>query len=53
MANRSHLSHFKASPEIIRLAVMLYIRFSMQLRNVEELLHEQGIGISCETVRYR
>ena len=44
--------YFKTSPEIIRLAVMLYIRFPLSLRNVEDLLHERGIDISHETVRY-
>ena len=40
------------SPEIIRLAVMMYVRFPLSLRNVEDLLHERGIGICHETVRY-
>ena len=40
------------SPEIIRLAVMMYIRFPLSLRNVEDLLHERGIDISHETVRF-
>ena len=44
--------YFKASPEIIRLAVMLYVRFPLSLRNVEDLLHERGIDVSHETVRY-
>jgi putative transposase len=43
--------YFKTSPEIIRLAVMLYVRFPLSLRNVEDLLHERGIDISHETVR--
>jgi putative transposase len=43
---------FHSSPEIIRLAVMLYIRFPLSLRNVEDLLHERGVDISHETVRY-
>lgn len=33
---------FKTSPESIRLAVMLYVRFPLSLRNVEDLLHERG-----------
>ncbi len=45
--------YFKTSPEIIRLAVMLYIRFPLWLRNVEDLLHERGIDVSHETVRCR
>ena len=44
--------YFKTSPEIIRLAVMLYVRFPLSLRNVEDLLHERGIVISHETVRF-
>ena len=43
--------YFKTSPEIIRLAVMLYVRFPLSLRNVEDLLHERGIDISHETIR--
>lgn len=43
--------YFKTSPEIIRLAVMMYVRFPLSLRNVEDLLHERGIDISHETVR--
>ena len=44
--------YFKTSPEIIRLAVMLYVRFPFSLRNVEDLLHERGIDIRHVTVRY-
>jgi putative transposase len=40
------------SPEIIRLAVMMYVRFPLSLRNVEDLLHERGIDISHDTVRF-
>jgi len=43
---------FQSSPEIIRLAVMLYVRFPLSLRNVEDLLHERGVDVSHETVRY-
>jgi putative transposase len=43
---------FKTSPEIIRLAVMLYVRFPLSLRNVEDRLHERGVEISHETVRF-
>jgi putative transposase len=32
--------YFKTSPEIIRLAVMMCVRFPLSLRNVEDLLHE-------------
>ena len=43
MTKRSPFRSFKTSPEIIRLAVMLYVRFPLSLRNVEDLLHERGI----------
>jgi putative transposase len=52
MTKRSPFKYFKTSPEIIRLAVMLYVRFPLSLRNVEDLLHERGIDVSHETVRY-
>jgi putative transposase len=52
MPNPNPFRYLKTSPEIIRLAVMLYIRFPLSLRNVEDLLHERGIEISHETVRY-
>ena len=42
---------FTKSPEVIRLAVMMDIRFPLSLRQVEDILHERGIHISYETVR--
>jgi len=52
MQNQNPFRYFKTSPEIIRLAVMMYVRFPLSLRNVEDLLHERGIDICHETVRY-
>nr|WP_282121401.1 IS6 family transposase [Ruegeria atlantica] len=52
MTRPASFKYFKTSLEIIRLAVMLYIRFPLSLRNVEDLLHERGIDVSHETVRY-
>jgi len=52
MTKRSPFRYFKTSLEIIRLAAMTYIRFPLLLRNVEELLHERGIDICHETVRF-
>ena len=43
--------YFKTSPEIIQLAVMMYVRFPVSLRNVEDLLHERGIDICHESIR--
>ena len=52
MTKPSPFSYFKTSPEIIRLAVVMYVRFPLSLRNVEDFLHERGIDISHETVRF-
>jgi len=52
MSKPSPFKYFKTSEEIIRLAVMLYVRFPLSLRNVEDLLHERGIDISHETIRF-
>lgn len=37
--------------EVIRYAVRLYFRFTLSLRDVEELLAERGIEVSYETIR--
>src|SRR6056297_1516727 len=52
MSKRSPFKYFKTSQEVIRLAVMLYVRFPLSLRNVEDLLHERGVDVSRETVRF-
>ena len=52
MPKKSPFRYFKTSPEIIRLAVMLHVRFPLSLRNVEDPLHERGIDVSHETVRF-
>jgi putative transposase len=52
MTKPNPCKYFKTSPEIIRLAVMMYVRFPLSLRNVEDLLHECGVEISHETVRF-
>ena len=44
--------YFKTSPEIIQLVVMLYVRFPLILRNIEDLLYERGLDLSYESVRY-
>lgn len=38
-------------PEVIRQAVWLYFRFTLSLRDVEELLAERGIDVTYETIR--
>ena len=44
--------YFNSSPVVIRLVVMMYVRYPLSLRNVEDLLAECGIDISHETVRF-
>lgn len=36
----SPFRYFSSSPEVIRLVVMMYVRFPLSLRNVEDLLYE-------------
>ena len=52
MTKPAPFKYFHSSPEIIRLAVMMYVRFPLSLRNVEDLLHERGVDIGHETVRF-
>jgi len=44
--------YFNSSSEIIRLSVMMYIRYPLSLRQVEDLLFERGIDICHEMVRF-
>ena len=43
---------FNSSPEVIRLVVMMYVKYPLSLRNVEDLLAERGIDVCHETVRF-
>ena len=52
MTQRPPFRYFKTSAEIIGLAVRMYIRFPLSLRNVEDMRHERGIDICHETVRF-
>jgi len=52
MKKPNPFKYYKTSPEIIKLAVMYYVRFPLSLRNVEDILHERGIDICHETVRF-
>ncbi len=47
----SPFRYFNSSPEVIRLVVLMYVRFPLSLRNVEDLLFERGTDICHETVR--
>ena len=52
MREQSPFKYFKTSPEIIRLAVMYYVRYPLSFRQVEDILYERGIDICHETVRF-
>ncbi len=45
------LRYFNSSPDVIRLAAMIYIRYLLSLRKVEDLAFARGIDICRETVR--
>ena len=47
----SPFRYFHFSPELIRLVVLMYVRFPPSLRNVKELLFERGIDLCHEAVR--
>ena len=49
---RNPFRYFNSSPDIIRLTVMMYIRYPLSLRQVEDLLSERRIDICHETVRF-
>jgi putative transposase len=49
---RNPFRYFNSSPEIIRLTVMMDVRYRLSLRQVEDLLHERGIDICHETERF-
>ncbi|APO87225.1 MULTISPECIES: IS6 family transposase [Rhodobacterales] len=52
MTKRSPFRYFKTIPEVILLAVMLYVRFPLSLRNVENLLRQRGFDVSHELTGY-
>jgi putative transposase len=48
----SPFRRFNSSPEVIRLVVMMYVKYPLSLRNVEDLLAGRGIDLCHETVRF-
>src|SRR5580693_774737 len=42
---------YRFPPEIIHQAIWLYLRFTLSLLDVEDLLAERGLAVSYETVR--
>jgi putative transposase len=51
MPRTNPFKYYKTSPEIIKLAIMYYIRYPLSLRQVEDIPHERGIDICHETIR--
>ncbi len=49
---RNLFRYLNSSPEVIRLVVMMYIRYPVSLRQAEDILFERGIDICHETVRF-
>ena len=49
---RNPFRYFNSSPEVIRLTVMMYFRYPLSLRQVEDILFERGIDICHETIRF-
>ena len=43
---------FNSAPKLMRLVVLVYVRFPLSLRNVEDLLFERAIDLCHETVRF-
>ena len=52
MTRPNPFKRFKTGPEIIRLAVVMYVRIPLSLRNVDDLLPERGAEISHESVLF-
>lgn len=52
MTNTNPFRYFRTSPEILRLADMMYVRFPLPLRNVGGLLYEHCIDVSYESVQF-
>jgi putative transposase len=49
--SRISYSGYRFPPEVIQQTIWLYLRFTLSLRDVEDLLAERGVAVSYETVR--
>ena len=47
---RNPFRYFNSSPEVIRLTVIMYIRYPLSLRQVEDLFFERGFDICHEGI---
>ena len=44
-------TRYQFPPAVVQHAVWIYLRFTLSYRDVEDLLAERGLDVSCETVR--
>src|ERR1035437_8350673 len=51
MMTKISYSGYRFPPEILQQAILVYVRFTLSFRDVEDLLAECGILVSYETVR--
>ena len=51
MRRKSIYRGYRFPPDVIAYAVWLYHRFSLSLRDIEDLLAERGVTLSYETIR--
>ncbi len=49
--SKASYNGYRSSREIIQQAIWFYLRFTLSLRDVEDLLAERGITVSYETIR--
>ena len=49
---RISYKRYRFPPAVIQYAVWLYFRFTLSLRDVEELMAQRGVDVSYETIRY-
>lgn len=52
MSKLNLFKYYKTSPEIIKLAVIYYVRYPLSLRQKEDIFHARGIDICHDTIRY-
>jgi putative transposase len=53
MSQPNPFRHFKTSPEVVRLAVLMYVRFPLSLLIVKDLLHQRGIEVGHQAACFR
>lgn len=52
LRTRNPFRRFNSSPKVIRLVVLMHVRYPLSLRQVERLLSERGVDICHEAVRF-